>query len=551
MYKAPNKNKDQHWLLFDNDHYHLITNINGFLAVNHFCNKCFQCFEHKATYEKHECCSECEKPKRKINRNDHRTDKDLPHFLKSKFCNGSKEELNNKLQDKEDETKIEEITYNHSHPRYISFDYETDTHTLTHIPNHVEVDVLQIDEHLTHEYDKCLIDRKSFPGYGCEDAFCDWLFTKENQNSTVIAHNGSGYDFKFILKWCISKGMTPDSYVRQGSRITYMRFNKFQLRFVDSYNFFLEKLSKLSKTYDIDTIKGHFPHHFNTPENQDYVGCIPCEDMFGVQESWIQIEYETRNFLPWYNQQQDVTDWNFKEEMVKYCRADVELLSKAILKFRKMFMDSLDVDPFRYVTLASLCMSIYSNKFMPERTIVGNSNTKTSIACKEWLLHLNDKNIVPEVPICVDKRRFSKSFDCHKNKVESKTYFSGKHNFVVDGFDKVNKVIKEFYGCYWHGCRKCHPEEIAKYDSTMERKNMLEEAGYKVECIWECEWNKEQSYTREQDRVRRTSQESTYQCERCPIWWANRRLQIVFQVQRKTEGLLLLTWFPYTQRSMP
>jgi G:T-mismatch repair DNA endonuclease (very short patch repair protein) len=23
-------------------------------------------------------------------------------------------------------------------------------------------------------------------------------------------------------------------------------------------------------------------------------------------------------------------------------------------------------------------------------------------------------------------------------------------------------------------------------DGTMERKNMLEEAGYKVECIWEC-----------------------------------------------------------------
>jgi hypothetical protein len=154
---------------------------------------------------------------------------------------------------------------------------------LTHIPNHVEVDVLQIDEDLTHDYDKCLINRKSFPGYGCEDAFCDWLFTKENQNSTVIAHNGGGYDFKFILKWCISKGLTPDCYVRQGSRITYMGFRKFHLRFVDSYNFFQERLSKLSKTYDIDTIKGHFPHHFNTPENQDYVGCIPCEDMFGVQ----------------------------------------------------------------------------------------------------------------------------------------------------------------------------------------------------------------------------------------------------------------------------
>jgi hypothetical protein len=144
--------------------------------------------------------------------------------------------------------------------------------------------------------------------------------------------------------------------------------------------------------------------------------------------------------------------------MVKYCRADVELLSKAILKFREdvhgqLGRGSLQI---RHPCQLTACL-IYSNKFMPERTIVGNSNTKTSIACKEWLLHLNDKNIVPEVPICVDKRRFSKSFDCHKNKVESKTYFSGKHNFVVDGFDKVNKVVKEFYGCYWHGMPKMPP----------------------------------------------------------------------------------------------
>ncbi len=51
--------------------------------------------------------------------------------------------------------------------------------------------------------------------------------------------------------------------------------------------------------------------------------------------------------------------------MQKYCRADVELLSKTVLKFRKMFIDELDTDPFRYTTLASLCMSIYSNKFLP------------------------------------------------------------------------------------------------------------------------------------------------------------------------------------------
>ena len=487
MYKSPRREiSSQYWLLFDEDHYHSITNIRGFLAADHFCHKCFQCFKHKETFEKHECKLTGEKTKKRIKRNDHRTNKDLAHYLKQGFCKGSKEELKNKLVDKKDE-KAEEIIRSHNHPRMIVFDFETDTHTLTHIPNHCEVDVLEIDEDLTHDYEKCLIKRESFPGYGCEDDFCEWLFSKDNQNSTVIAHNGSGYDNKFILKWCISKGMTPDSYVRQGSHITYMAFKKFNLRFVDSCSVFLEKLSKLSNTYDIDTVEGNFPHHFNTPENQDYVGCIPCEDMFGAKN--LQPDEYEKDFLPWYNQQKDVTDWSFKEEMVKYCRADVELLSKAILKFRKMFLDSLDVDPFRHVTLASLCMSIYLNKFLPEKTIVGNSTDKDSLVAREWLLYLSNKSIIPEYPIVVDKRKFSKGFDGNKNKIEDKTYYSGKHTFTVDGFDEKKKVVKEFYGCFWHGCRKCHPELVGKYDRTMERQNMLEEAGYKVECIWECEWN--------------------------------------------------------------
>ena len=81
------------------------------------------------------------------------------------------------------------------------------------------------------------------------------------------------------------------------------------------------------------------------------------------------------DFRKWY----DVTKgelYNFKHEMVKYCRADVELLGKAVLQFRRLFKAGLDVDPFRYVTLPSLTMSIYRAKFMPRATIVANDQNK-------------------------------------------------------------------------------------------------------------------------------------------------------------------------------
>ena len=54
--------------------------------------------------------------------------------------------------------------------------------------------MLKIDSDMTHDYNECLTDSFGISGYDCCSKFCDWLFTEENANSTVIAHNGSGYD---------------------------------------------------------------------------------------------------------------------------------------------------------------------------------------------------------------------------------------------------------------------------------------------------------------------------------------------------------------------
>ena len=49
------------------------------------------------------------------------------------------------------------------------------------------------------------------------------------------------------------------------------------------------------------------------------------------------IPEDNEKFKPWYEKQveENRNDWDFKNEMIKYCRADVELLSKSVLAFRK------------------------------------------------------------------------------------------------------------------------------------------------------------------------------------------------------------------------
>ena len=74
-----------------------------------------------------------------------------------------------------------------------------------------------------------------------------------------MAHNGAGYDFKFILKWCVEHGMLPQKYIKQNVRIPYMSFKTGSIRFVDTYSYFLKPLRQLPEVFGItDVEKGHF-----------------------------------------------------------------------------------------------------------------------------------------------------------------------------------------------------------------------------------------------------------------------------------------------------
>ena len=102
---------------------------------------------------------------------------------------------------------------------------------------------------------------------------------------------------------------------------------KKQLRFIDTLQFFQQPLADLSSTYNIDIEKGYFPHYFNTRENQNYIGDIPIVDQFGINKMTSE---KYNDFQKWYDVAKTEL-YDFNHEMVKYCRADVELLSTAVL----------------------------------------------------------------------------------------------------------------------------------------------------------------------------------------------------------------------------
>ena len=52
-------------------------------------------------------------------------------------------------------------------------------------------------------------------------------------------------------------------------------------------------------------------------------------------------------------------------------------------------------------------------------------------------------------------------------------YVGDISNFTPDGLDKKKKIAYEFNGCYYHGCRKCCPHAVNKYNATIERENII------------------------------------------------------------------------------
>lgn len=181
-----------------------------------------------------------------------------------------------------------------------------------------------------------------------------------------IAHNAQGFDGQFVFKYLVEKERKiRPTVILNGSKIILMEF--LHVKFIDSLNYLHMGLSALPKAYGLGNIeKGTFPHLFNRPENQDYVGEMPPIETFSPGSMSVEAREE---FLTWYNTKKEQNYvFNFQDEIIKYCIQDVKILRLACLAFRKTFIECGSVDPFlECATIASSCMRVYRKKFMKKK----------------------------------------------------------------------------------------------------------------------------------------------------------------------------------------
>ena len=74
---------------------------------------------------------------------------------------------------------------------------------------------------------------------------------------------------------------------------------------------------------------------------------------------------EREKFIRWHDEQRKSgVEFNFKKEIMDYCKLDVEILKRACLKFRELVMECGKICPFTdYCAIASTCMKVFRRNF--------------------------------------------------------------------------------------------------------------------------------------------------------------------------------------------
>ena len=296
-------------------------------------------------------------------------------------------------------------------------------------------------EHGIHHPNLCVVYDEErevalFQGVDTVKKFCQWLLTPEHQGCIVVAHNFQAYDGYFITKF-LNENVIHYEIIYRGAKILSMTIPMFNIKFIDSLNFIPMSLAKFPETFGQDELcKGYFPHLFNKDGNQNYVGPIPCQNDYGVN---FMKPAGRKAFMAWHQGKVENNYlFDFRKEIKKYCRSDVDIMAKCCLLYRELFRKETDIDPFdKALTIASYCHQVYRTNFLKKDTIGIFSHdrqlkTKQSNVAVKWLSYIMEKE---DIHIQHVRNGGEKRFG----------------NYSLDGYCEETHTAYEFHGCFWHG----------------------------------------------------------------------------------------------------
>ena len=506
-------------LYLHDNHFDVITTVPGFLGRVYFCFRCYKAYDHTTDHLCANMCRAC-RGFGCIWENDGIVCRECKRLFKSQSCydRHKTEPINGggrtvcqvirvceKCDKSMDVSKIRDgghicgrkcrtcgvvVTREDTdHKCYIQPLEQDEDSSYNHM---LFFDFEATQEHGIHHPNLCVVHDEEkevalFQGKDTVKDFCKWLFTPQHKGCIVVAHNFQGYDGYFIADYLVQNAIHYEIIYR-GAKSLSMKVPDWDIKFIDSINFIPMALAKFPKTFGQDELcKGYFPHAFNKDENQNYVGPIPCQNDYGVN---FMKPGERDAFIAWHDEQvANNYRYDFREEIIKYCRSDVDILRKCCLLYREMLRKETDIDPFnKALTIASYCQEVYRTNFLKKDTIAIFNNDrqwkiKQSNVAVTWLSYISEKE------------------DLYIKHVRNGGEKRVAH-YSLDGYCEETNTAYEFQGCFWHGCPECFKdrdtvnpisqktmEEL--YMNTKKKVKFLKDQGFRVVEKWGCELEKE------------------------------------------------------------
>lgn len=458
------------------------------------------------------------------------------------------------------ERPIPEINDSREHPNYWVYDIESanvsiqpeiegeEPNLFRHRPNCICLRPVYAEEPRLHFHDAT--------------SFCEYVIqSPEFNGATIFAHNGGAYDHQFVIQYLEKQCVKHTVLCRPGSSHKYLEIaitreaKESSIYFKDFLMFMCHSLKEIAKSMNLPIQKGDFPHRFNNGKRDNYVGCFPPidtdDDYFCLKNA--KEASEIQELREWHEREKenyctcpeninsfpigDVSyaclchmgphgcmkpNWNFQQEILKYCWLDTDILAHAVRKFREEHISLGDegsdisadwvptpIDPLQYYTQAQAALRFFIQG-------IASSQNKVRPAVSERRLR-SGFSIKAVCWLEKERRNLTSPDNAELPKIihagnARKEYWEPTTNTFVDGFapygGKSNKgeQIYEFLGCFYHGCPTCFAAEIANpsilhpykkcpwsivHEKTMDKLRQLREVyGEGVTSIWECEYDR-------------------------------------------------------------
>ncbi len=195
------------------------------------------------------------------------------------------------------------------------------------------------------------------------EEFIQELISKTDKNFVCIAHNAAGYDSRLIFAALIKMKGLPKRNIFRGTKLVYMMYEN--IVFLDSMLHLLGSLSKLGKEFDLPPhlLKGHFPHKLNRDGVPNYWPSIPPLEEY-EDLRFISTEEDLNELRQWHSEQPQNVPWFLDEELHKYCRQDVIVLSEILKKYHYDIVEICGISPLGIPTSAGLSHRMFLRKYL-------------------------------------------------------------------------------------------------------------------------------------------------------------------------------------------